>query len=155
MILWWSLLSEGNEATLLDLVSDVYNYLNASGLVGGSTGWALIRRKVSDAPTPDQCVIISEDGGPPSEQWAAEGIGDSAMRDPAVHIMVRGKPWDGDASGYKALEIYNLMHSKRGITMGSHYYFRIQSRTASPLFLGFDERGRPQHTLSFLCLADA
>lgn len=131
----------------MGFVSDVQTFLQNEGLIGGATGWTSLRRRILDDV--DQIVVFSEDGGLEPEQPAAEGIGDNATTDPAVQIYVRGRPWDGDSASAKALAIFDKLQGQRDAVIGSSRYIRIQARTSEPTFLGFDERGRPELTISF------
>lgn len=131
----------------MGLVADVQAYLEAQSVIGGSTGWASIRRRIFDDV--DQLVAISEDGGNQPEQQAAAGIGSQALEDPAVQVYVRGGPWDGDSAQAKAAAIFDALHGKRDIEMNGTTYVRVQARTSGPIFLGFDEAGRPELTISF------
>ncbi len=135
-------------------VDDVYTYLIAQSIVDGGTGWEAVRRRGSDDAS-DQMVVISEDGGPEPEIKETVGIGDSALNDIGVLILVRGAAWDSDATLTKALEIFTALHGKRAITLDTKEYLRIRARTAEPVFLGFDDLGRPRHTIGFLLLGDA
>lgn len=129
-------------------VSDVYAYLGAQGIAGGSTGWSLLRRQVSDAAgVLDQLVVVSDDGGATPEMAAAVGIGDAAFGDAGVLITVRAGEHDGDASQAKAEEILAALHGQFGVLIGSTTYLRVRALTAEPTFAGFDDRGRPLHTL--------
>lgn len=131
----------------MGFVSDVQSYLEAEGIIGGATGWASLRRRVLDDV--DKIVVFTEDGGSEPEQPAAEGMGDNATVDPSVQVYVRGGPWDGDSGVAKAAAIFDALHGQRDATIGSSKYIRVQARTSEPIFLGFDERGRPELTISF------
>jgi hypothetical protein len=138
----------------MGVVSDVFAFLEAEGLAGGSTAWTLLRRRVMDSPAENQLVVVTEDGGPRPEIPALDGsMGDSAFKDSGVQVRVRGEPWDGDSCATKAQEIFDALHGKRNIVVGSTEYLRVRAQTAEPLFIGFDEQGRAQHTMSFLLLA--
>jgi len=139
----------------MSAVQDVYDFLLAQGLAGGSTEWGLVRRRIADSPQlANQAVVVTEDGGYPPEIPSSVGIGDSAMKDIGVQVLVRGEPWDGDGSLAKAVEIYDALHGKRRITLGSVEYLRVVAQTPEPVFLGFDETGRPRHTTSYLLLVE-
>lgn len=131
----------------MGFVADVQSFLESEGVIGGVTGWASIRRRVLDDV--DQIVVFTEDGGLEPEQPAAQGIGDNATTDPAVQVYVRGAPWDGDSASAKALAIFDKLQGQRDAQIGSSKYIRVQARTSEPTFLGFDERGRPELTISF------
>lgn len=131
----------------MGLVADVQAYLEAQSLIGGATGWASIRRRIFDDV--DQLVAISEDGGSPPEMQATAGIGDVALEDPAVQIYVRGEPWDGDSAETKAGQIFAALHGQTDIDLNGTTYVRVAARTSGPIFLGFDESGRPELTISF------
>jgi len=140
----------------MSAVNDVFSYLEAQGIAGGSTLWALLRRRETDEPdTEQQLVVVAEDGGPEPEIPATEGIGDSALYDVGVLITVRAAAWDGDASAAKAKEIFDALHGKRGVTVGATTYIRVRCRSTEPIFVGFDDRGRPHHTLALLLLKAA
>ena len=141
-------------------VADVGTYLTAQGLVGGLTGWDLIRRRIMDTPVKDTVVVLMEDGGPPPEYKPvggdaedAFGIGDAALKDVGVHVLVRAQEWDSDASLAKAQAIFDALHGRRGITLGSTMYLRIAAMTPEPIFTGYDEQGRPRHTIAFRLLS--
>ena len=138
----------------MGVVADVYSYLEAQGLAGGSTDWTLLRRRLVDDPASDQIVVLTEDGGLAPECGATEGIGDSALQDVGIQVAVRAGPWDGDAGAAKAQEILTALHGLRDTTLGSHTYRRVRAQTPEPIFLGFDARGRPRHTLSLYLLRD-
>jgi len=133
----------------MGVVSDVQSFLEAEGLVGGSSGWASLRRRVLDDV--DKIVVFSEDGGSEPEQPAAAGIGDNATTDPTVQVYLRGAPWDGDSASAKASAIFDKLQGQRDAVIGGNTYIRVQARTSAPIFLGFDERGRPELTISFRC----
>ena len=138
----------------MGVVADVQTYLEAQGIIGGATGWKSLRRAIVDGPGDDsfdQLVSIREDGGFAAEVKAAEGIGDAAIGRPAVLLTVRAKKADGDASGAKAQEIFSALNSFIG-TMGVGYYLVVNARTSGPVFAGFDERGRPLHTIGFVLM---
>ena len=139
----------------MGVVQDMFTYLEAEGIAGGSTEWDLQRRRLMDEPTEDQLVALTEDGGPEPEIAESEGIGDSALQDVGVLVTVQAAAWDGDGSLAKALEIHTALHGKRGITVGSKTYMRVKARTPEPVFLGFDDKGRPRHTIAFLLLSAA
>lgn len=133
----------------MGLVDDVYDFLEAQGIAGGSTDWALFRRRVND--TRDRIVVLTEDGGIPPEIGRMDGIGDSAFKDPAVQTIVRAEAWNGDASEAKSQEIFDALHGRSCVMLGSTEYIRVAANTAGPIFAGFDENGRPTHTLSYRC----
>ena len=141
----------------MGVVDDVTTFLAAQGLVGGATGWQCFRRRMTDQPAIDQAVVVSEDGGSMFELKASEGIGDSALADPGVLVSVRAKQWDGDASYAKAAAIIAALHSKfsQALVGSGTVYFRIRAMTAEPVFTGYDDQGRPIHTVSFRLLKAA
>ena len=127
-------------------VADVQTFLESAGIIDGATGWPSVRRRVHDGS--DQQVVITEDGGLPPMVPAATGMGDGALKIPAVHFSVRGEEWDGDASAAKAQEIMDALIGADG-TIGSTHYLVVSAQTASPIFIGFDDKGRPRHTIAF------
>ena len=140
----------------MGVVADVQTYLEAQGIIGGVTGWKSLRRAIVDGPGDlpsdfDQMVSIREDGGFAAEVKAAQGIGDAAIGRPAVLVTVRAKKADGDASGAKAQEIFSALNSLIG-TIGDGSYLVVNARTSEPVFVGFDERGRPLHTIGFVLM---
>lgn len=136
-------------------VDDVVAYLTAQTLAGGSTGWDLILRKMGDTPIKDQVVVVSEDGGPEPEIKTAAGIGSAAVGDGGVLITVRAKEWDGNTSKAKAVAILAALHGLRNVQLvgGGTTYYRIRALTPEPVFAGFDDTGRPRHTVGFRLLA--
>jgi len=138
-------------------VDDVFTFIGAGGspLAGGNSGWSLVRRKMGDDPIEDQVVVVAEDGGVLPEIKANSGIGDAAVKDPGVLVTVRAAQWDGDASKAKAAAILAALHGQRNVTLGSTVYYRVRALTPEPIFAGFDDTGRPRHTVAFRLLTAA
>jgi len=140
----------------MSAVDDVFDFLEYNGIANGSTGWTLVRRRMLETPAEDQLVMVSEDGGGGPEIPAEAGtLGDAAMYDIGVLVIVRAARWDGDASATKAQEIFDALHGQRFVTVGSTEYLRVRARTPEPIFVGFDDNGKPRHTISFMLLRDA
>lgn len=137
-------------------VDDVFAYLVAQNLVKGSTGWAALRRKMDDA-VPDRLVVVGEDGGPAPEMPATVGLGSAALADPGVLVSVRAGAWDSDVSRAKGMAILQALHGLRNVELvsGGALYYGIRAQTPEPVFAGYDDRGRPLHTISFRLLTDA
>ena len=131
----------------MGLVDDVYARLESEAIAGSSTDWSLFRRRLNDSA--QQQVVLTEDGGFEPETWSAEGIGDSALEEPAIQVRVRGNPWDRDGAYAKAMEVMRSLHSILRETVGETIYLRIKAQTSEPVFIGFDEKGRPGFTQSF------
>lgn len=138
----------------MSAVNDVFTYLTAQGIAGGSTEWDLKRRRLMDAPATDQLVVLTEDGGRAPEIAETEGIGDSALQDVGVHVLVRAEAWDGDASAAKAQEVLDALHGRRDVQLDQTTYLRVRALTPEPVFLGFDEQGRPRHTVALRLLTE-
>ena len=137
----------------MGVVDEVFEFLEDEGVSGGATGWKTFRRRIPDeGPGSDQCIAIAEDGGTQPEMSAQSGMGDSAMADTGVFITVRAEAWDGDASFAKAQEIWSALHGLRDVVLGgsgSATYFRVRALTSEPVFAGYDDQGRPRHTIGF------
>lgn len=134
----------------MGIVADVQTYLQAAGIVDDSSSepWPSVRRRVHDGS--DRLVIITEDGGFEPETPAPPGtLGDSALKEPAVQVRIRGEQWDSDAAQAKAQEVFDALHGLMRVEINGTYYMRIKAQTAQPLFIGFDEKGRPEFTISF------
>ena len=125
---------------------DVQAYLAANSLVDGGTGWPSVLRRVHDETA--KLVIITEDGGPVPQIPRAQGIGDVAMGEPGVQIMVRGEPWKSQDTMDQGQAILDLLHGLAGETIGSTDYIGVYSQTPEPIFLGFDEKHRPRCTVN-------
>lgn len=138
---------------MANAASDVYDYLVAQGLVGA--GWTIVMRKIMDDPALDQLIVVSEDGGT-AEMPAASGIGSQVIADKGVLITVRAKDSESDVSFAKANAILVAMHGLRDVQLvvGS-LYLGIRALTPEPVFAGFDDRGRPLHTVALRLLTDA
>lgn len=141
----------------MSAVDDVYTFLEAQGLAGGATGWTLVRRRLMDTPADNQSVVVGEDGGTPPEVGAASGLGDSALGDIGVLVTVRGRAWDGDGSSAKAEAIRVALHGLRSVALraGGDEYLVVRALTPEPVFTGFDDTGRPMHTIAFRLLRAA
>lgn len=140
----------------MSAVDDVFTFLGPNpgqGLAGTGTGWALVRRRLGDPPDfTDQAVVVAEDGGPVPEIKAASGLSSVAYADPGVHVTVRAGAWDGDASKAKAAAILAALHGLRNAVVGAVTYTRVKALTPEPIFAGFDDVGRPRHTIAFRLL---
>lgn len=144
----------------MSAVDDVVAYLTTQGLVGGASGWPVVRRRLTDAPltvggpVPDQLVVVAEDGGTAPEMSANQGVGDSALEDPAVLVTVRAAAWDGDSSRIKATAILVALHGLLGVQLvpSGQFYLRLRAQTPEPIFAGFDDIGRPRHTVSIMLM---
>ena len=113
---------------------------------------------MGDPPTfADQAVVVAEDGGPSGEIHTASGMGDSAIQDRGVMVMVRAAAWDGDASRTKAAAILAALHGLRNVQLvsGGTLYYRVRAMTPEAVFAGFDDTGRPRHTIAFRLLTAA
>lgn len=133
----------------MGIVADVQKYLQQLGIVDDSSDeWPSVRRRVHDGS--DRLVIITEDGGFEPETPAPEGsLGDSALKEPAVQVRVRAEKWNGDAAFAKAQEIFDALHGLLRVELNGTYYMRIKAQTPQPLFIGYDDSGRPEFTISF------
>lgn len=130
----------------MSVVRDVQVYLEAQGVVGGSTEWSSIRGTLDDAPG-DKLVGIMNDGGLPPEIGRTTGLGSSAFKDPAIQVTVRAPKRDDSED--KADEIYDALHGLTATTMNGTPYDRVAAQTAGPIEVGQDEKARRIHTISF------
>jgi len=138
----------------MGVVDDVQDRLQAQGIVDGATGWPSVRRREHDGS--DRLVRIIEDGGPSPEFPADSGLGDAAIEDPGVQVMVRGTKTDGgDAVVAKATEIKNDLHGLQAVTLNGTLYHRIRAMTPDPISIPEDGRGRPLATIAFRLMRDA
>jgi len=134
----------------MGVVEDVQSYLVSEGVVDGSTDWPSVRRNRHDDS--DRLVVITEDGGPAPQIARDEGIGDAAVKDCGVHILVRAERQNGDAAYEKAREIMDALHGLAGEELGSTEYIRVMALTSEPVFLR-DETERPLFTIAFRLMA--
>lgn len=145
----------GEVTKVATAIDDLYTYIVAQGLAGNVSWDCGKRRLTDDSRVKDQVVVLTEDGGFTSEMSAPSGIGDAALKDPAVLITVRAGKWDGNTGRAKANDIFSDLHGKRNALIGATTYLRVRAQTPEPIFAGFDEQGRPLHTISFLMMTDA
>jgi hypothetical protein len=118
---------------------------------GSPVEWPSFRRRVIDRiGTRDvhQIVVFTEDGGFEPEMPSPQGVGDASIRQPAVQVRVRGEPWDGDSASEKLAEIADILGRVLREQIGYTTYQRIKAQS-EPLFIGFDEKNRPEFTQSF------
>lgn len=134
-------------------VQDLQTRFQNQSLMDGSTGWTSVRRRIHD-DAGDQIVVLTEDGGPTPEVSRASGMGDKALKSPAVQVLVRGNPWDGDGSESKAQALYDDVHGLNSTAINGTTYLSVRARTPHPIFAGYDDNGRPQHTISFVMTTD-
>lgn len=128
-------------------VADVQAYLRDQDLVDGSTGWTSVQRFMSDVA--DRIVVVTEDGGASPEARTASGMGEAALGEAGVQIMVRAEARASDVTYAKAQAIIDALHGLGPTTIGSRTYKRTLSLTLEPVSAGFDDTERPIHTCSF------
>jgi len=133
-----------------DAVDDVFAFIQLYGMAGLQTGWGLVKRRQADKPLVlDRLVVVTEDGGPGAEIERPFGIGDSARRDVGVIVTVRAAAWDSPATKAKAMAIMAALHGLMNAVVGATLYNRVRAMTPEPIFTGFDDTGRPRHTVAF------
>lgn len=130
----------------MGIVDDAQTFLRDEGIVDGSTGWPSVQRRVHDQS--DRLVVLTEDGGLPPEIPAEGGIGSAALGTPAVQIRIRGGPWEGTETQAKAEEILRALHGNQSLVIDGTTYRSVAAQTDEPVFMGFDDNGRPEHTVS-------
>lgn len=131
----------------MSAVDDVRSWLVAQGLVEGSTGWTCTRRRVHDGS--DRLVVLTDDGGsPPTGVTSTSGLGEAVLLDEGVQVRVRAEEWDADAAQTKAAAIFADLNGASG-TLGDTTYMRVVAQTSQPIFIGYDDRGRPEFTVTF------
>lgn len=137
---------------MANAASDVFDFIVAQGLTTG--GWSILMRKIMDDS--DQLIVVQEDGGT-VEMPASAGIGSQVMADKGVLVTVRAKESESDVSFAKANAILVALHGLRGVELvsGGDTYLGIRALTPEPVFAGFDDRGRPLHTVALRLLTDA
>jgi hypothetical protein len=132
----------------MSVVEDFQAYLEDASLIGGQTGWQSVRRRMLDDV--DRIVCLTEDGGPEPETPAPEGsMGDAALSEPAFQVRVRADRHDSDMAFNMARQINDLLHGLLREQVNGTWYQRVKAQTTEPVFIGFDERGRPEFTQSF------
>ena len=92
---------------------------------------------------PDECVCLYDYGG-------ASPHPDPNMvdRNPRVNIRIRGDIGDYPGSYSNALSIISTLHGKHNEIKNSTRYISIFA-TSEPLWLGYDEKQRPQWSINF------
>lgn len=129
----------------MSVVDDVIAYLDAQGVLDGSTGWPSSPRLVHDDS--DRLVTIAEDAGPAPE--LAGGSFDGASKFEGVRVVVRGAPFEGDLAAARAVLIRDALHGLTATALGSTTYEGVWSLTSSPAWIGYDGNSRPEFSLSF------
>lgn len=124
------------------LVTEVLDYLEAQGLIGGATGWT--RAAGFLPPDPDKVVAVYVTPGFPPE-IVRDGSTETAYDEPG--FQVRGR---GAVHGYSELEnkmraIYTSLH---GVPIAANYVL-VRATQSAVLPLGLDEKGRPGMTWNF------
>lgn len=135
----------------MSTVANVQSYLVQAGLIDGSTDWPSVRRRVFDDLGAKLVVLTEDGGGAPSLQAPQGMMGDAALADPAVQVLVRGDPWRSDEAQDQALAIQRVLHGQREVLMGDVIYLRVLAQSSEPIFIGFDENNRPMFTQSYRC----
>lgn len=129
----------------MSAVDDVYDWLGAEGLVGSD--YVAVKRNVTD-DVPNKAVFVIEDGGPDAEVGSEEGSGDTAMAFPGVLLRFRGEPGKAvDVQG-KAQEVKDRLHGLYGVDLGATHYLQVLTLGSEPLFIGYDDRKRPEFTVA-------
>lgn len=136
-------------------VNDVRLYLIAQEIIEADTEYSGSMREFHD--NTDKLVVISEDGGDPPDMPATAGLGSAPFAFAGVLVTVRAVAAASNESYSKADEILRALHGLRAVQLvgGGVLYYGIRAMTPEPVFAGFDERGRPLHTVAFRLLTDA
>lgn len=134
------------------LVTDVLDYLQGQGLIGGSTGWS---RAAGYMPAePDQVIAVFETPGAPPE-LVPEGSSEQAYDEPG--FQVRGR---GGFHGYSALRskmgaIYRALHgSSLSPATGDPAYVLVRAVQSGPLPMGLDQNNRPEMAWNFVAMRE-
>lgn len=134
------------------LVTDVLDFLEDEGLIGGETGWGRAAGYLPDSP--NQMIAVFETPGALPESKSASSI-ETEYDEPA--FQVRGR---GDKFGYEALRtkmgaIYRALHgSELSPASGDPVYVFVYARQSGPFPLGLDENNRPGLTWNFTALRE-
>lgn len=129
------------------LIDDVFDFLTARGLIGGSSGWAGFCGFLP--PDPDKVIAIYETPGEAPDNFSAGSVPSQYDR---PSFQVRGR---GDVHGYEALRlkmgaIYRALHnSELTPATGDPVYTFVFSEQSGPHHLGLDDSSRPELTWNF------
>ena len=100
--------------------------------------------------TPDHQLVITADGGDQPQIPANDGIGDVARQRDGIQILCRSDPNNGDQALSLLETIYDALHGLNATTLGDTTYIGVRARTAAPVPLGSDDKGRSMFSHSYL-----
>ncbi|MFW6079002.1 MAG: minor capsid protein [Gemmatimonadota bacterium] len=124
------------------LLEDVSTRLADQGVVGGATGWTVVRDAMPSGP--DQVVVVTETPG------EAPGTRTEIDR-PHLQARTRGAEDAGrSAARSKAGDVYDALHGFTGTIDGTYYIGIYAMQT--PFFLRVDENDRYEYGVNFRIL---
>lgn len=134
----------------MSVIDEIGDYLTAQGLVGGATGWSLVK---GDVPaSPDQMVTLTETAGEASDPAYP-------LSRERFQVRVRGAERHAGAGAYTAARdkiqaLRVALHGLINSTLGAVRYVQVLE-VASPAHLGYDANGRPEFVQTFATRREA
>ena len=122
------------------LLDDIATKLTDDGIAGGSTGFVVFKSVMPDDQ--DKAVAIFETAGDPPDAEHTGGV--TAHEYPGFQIRVRGAAEYGtEDARQKAKDVFAALHNANI----AGFVFVVAS--SSVLFLGHDEKNRPEFAVNF------
>lgn len=134
------------------LITDVIDFLEDEGLIGGETGWAGYEGYLP--PEPDQVIVVFETGGFPPEV-KRNGSTEQEYDEPTFQILGRGDGFGNAALRDKMGTVYRALHdSELSPASGDPQYVFVYALQSGPFPLGLDDNDRPRLTWNFKALRE-
>lgn len=127
--------------------TDVLNFLQEEGLIGGSTGWAMASNYMPDDQ--NQVVAVFDTPGERPDT-APDGSTETEYDYGRFQVRVRGAQYGGGPARTLIGQIYRALHnSNLNPTTGDPVYIYVYGIQSSPLPLGLDDASRPGFSWNF------
>ena len=129
---------------MVDNVLNLYEWLQTQSV---DAGWTVIVAGEND--NTDRILVLMDEGGPVPPPPATEGIGQGAVSSPTIQVRGRGEPWKRTDLMQVMLDVFNILHGTVDVDMNGTRYIGVLAQTAAPIFLGYDDKHRPEMTMTF------
>ena len=127
---------------LADISADLVNGSIGTAGTAASQGWSIYQGKITASP--DQQIGLFEYGGMPPEMNHDK----ATDVNPSLQVRVRATQGGYTTGIAKAEAILARLHQRSNTTINSVSYKLIRAMS-SPIFIGVDDKGRPEWTINF------
>ena len=134
------------------LVTDVLDFLEAEGLVGGASGW--VRATDYLPPDPDKIIAVFPTPGLEPE-LIKDGSAEQKYDDLGFQVRGRAEAHDWPALEARMGQVFRALHgSTLAPSTGDPAYVLIRAVQSGPLPLGLDQGDRPGMSWNFVAIRE-